>query len=129
MIINSDENPEDGNWMFRCESCHIYTLRVDIYCNSFRVVSTTPKGKWIVYNWVHPTDEESTKLYKKFVRNNGKKRYAHETREGAKIAFIARKQRQVELLKAQLEKAEMSYVAAGGTLPIKTRKFRSFEDY
>lgn len=129
MIQNYDDNPEDGNWMFRCESINIYPSRLEVHCKSFRVVSTTPKGKWIVDKWVHPTDHESIKKYKRFVRNDGKKRYAHETREGARIAFIARKQRQVELLKAQLEKAELGYVAAGGSLPIKTRKFRLFEDY
>ena len=113
--------------MFRCETNNIYPSRVEVYYSSFRVISTTPKGKWIVYEWVDYTDEESIKRYKRFVLDKGKKRYAYETREGARIAFLARKQRQVELLKAQLQKAELSYAAAGGTLPIKTRKFKYYE--
>jgi hypothetical protein len=47
----------------------------------------------------------------------------------AKNAFLYRKRRQIEILKAQLSKAERAYVAAGGTLPIPTRSYRYYEDY
>jgi hypothetical protein len=50
----------------------------------------------------------------RFVRNKGKKRFAHETREAAKASYLYRKHYQIRILKERLQNAEMYYLAGGG---------------
>jgi hypothetical protein len=43
---------------------------------------------------------------KRWIRKNGKKKYACETKEDAMISFKRRKQRQIAILESQLERAK-----------------------
>lgn len=128
MIINQDNNPENGDWMFRCDASYIYPSRTEVYCSSYRVIQKTPKGKWILSDHINPHDLTQVKKYRKFVLDKAKKKFAHNTREEARLAFIARKIRQTELLEFQLQRAKDGYIAAGGELPIETRKYYHYED-
>lgn len=60
----------------------------------------TPKGYWIRKTW------DTKAEYKRWVSKTAKKRYAYPTKEEAMIAFKARKKRQVQILKANIEIAE-----------------------
>lgn len=66
-------------------------LRMD----TFEVIRTTPRGKVI-------------NMYGKdrFVLNDSRKRFAHETKELALASFIARKHRQISILSHQLDIAK-----------------------
>lgn len=61
----------------------------------YRIVKRTPKGVWIEL----PSYPPKTK----FVLTNAKKRFAHETLEGAKKSFFARKRRQLAILSARID--------------------------
>jgi hypothetical protein len=63
---------------------------------SFTKISDTPKGCWI----------KSIFSRKRWVSNSSRKRYAHPTQEAALAAFVARNKCHVQILKAQLERAE-----------------------
>lgn len=120
--------PENSSWMFRYNVDN-YTFSTILRCEIYKISSKTPKGCWIVPNWVRLSDAEDIKLHRKFVRNDGKKRFAHETRALAKHAFLCRKERQIQILRSQLKKAEDAYVIAGGTLPIPTRDRTWYNEY
>lgn len=71
----------------------------------FRVVKRTKQGAWISQGfWGEP----------KFVRLTARKKWACETKEAALESFIARKNRQIRILKAQLERAQDNLAAAKG---------------
>jgi len=75
------------------ETLYRYENTADqIFLCKFRVVRTTPKGKWID----HYGKE-------KFVITAATKRFAYETLGLARESFIARKLRQKRLLQAQLD--------------------------
>jgi hypothetical protein len=61
----------------------------------YEVIRKTPKGLWICDGGVE-----------RFVLNEGRKRFAVETRDEALKDFKARKWAQVRILKANLERAE-----------------------
>jgi hypothetical protein len=65
----------------------------------FAVVKETPKGAWIAGPFG---------LTKRFVRLDARKRYACPTVEEARESFMARKKRQIKILKTQLVNAEES---------------------
>lgn len=71
-----------------------------------RVISLTPMGKWVEAYGV-----------KKFVRNDTRKRFAHETKAAALEAFIARKNRQACILGAQLKNVNDCLKRAEGATP------------
>lgn len=125
-IINIDDGVEDGNWMFRIDQTNT-TGGIQLYCYPFRIISKTPKGRWIVPSWVYHVDD--IKTYRKFVLDGIGKRYAHITRDEALKAFIYRRKRQIEILRAQLNKAELAYKTAGGQWPIPIKSYIYYDDY
>ena len=73
------------------EACsHGYDIRVSIH--SYSVFSQTPKGVWLGH--FHKD---------RFVRLSGTKRFAYPTKQEAIASFLARKQRQLSILTAQLK--------------------------
>ena len=52
----------------------------NIRCKTFMIIKKTPKGCWISYSG-----------RKKFVLDEGRKKYAHSTKENALISFKFRK--------------------------------------
>jgi hypothetical protein len=67
------------------------------------VAKRTPKGAWI-------TDKFDFRK-KRFVLDTGRKRFAYPTKEEAKESFLARKRRQLFILKAQVENVELAVLA------------------
>ncbi len=90
------------------ELIHTYLYRIyetlfengpSIYIARFTIIKETPCGYWIeVY------------MTKKFVRKDGKKRYAYTTIDGAVAGFYKRKERQIEILQTQLNNARTALV-------------------
>lgn len=89
----------------------------------YYVLRRTPKGMWVV-PWAY--DEGSSvapwvERNKRFVLNEGTKRFCWETRELALKSLLARKQRQHSILSRQLSNVvEAIHVAQ---LALKERKF------
>ena len=76
---------------------------INIVLREYLVVKTTPKGVWIT-----PTYYPGGKG--KFVLTTaGRKRFAHPDKDGAKKDLIARKKKQVSILRAQLSSAQTAY--------------------
>ncbi len=73
------------------------TLRVRL--QKYSIVKRTPKGFWISY-FSGGKD--------RFVLDGARKQFAHQSIEKAQESFIARKKRQIYILKHQLEVAEES---------------------
>lgn len=67
-----------------------------VLLETFNVIKNTPKGTWINISYSYPPR-------KRFVLNDAKKRFAYPTQEEAKTSFLARKSRQLGILKAQIE--------------------------
>lgn len=72
-----------------------------IVLDTYPVLRVTPAGKWID---VYGTE--------RFVRDKAHKHFACETKELALASFIARKQRQIRILRAQLRGAEAALTVA-----------------
>ncbi|RLI66843.1 MAG: hypothetical protein DRO67_00270 [Candidatus Asgardarchaeum californiense] len=84
--------------------------RLAVHCNKYKIIKRTPKGAWIRYCTGFPEFDKYEN--KKFVLLTARKKFACETKEEARKSFIARKKRQIEILKAYLEQAETSlYIA------------------
>jgi hypothetical protein len=81
------------------EHLYRYSLNYDhITLEKYRVVRKTPKGKWIeLYAW--PTDRHS----RRFVLDDGTKRFAWETKELALESFRRRTERRISILQAQVK--------------------------
>ena len=109
------EYPENGSYMFRYERHGSY-----LHIQAYKVMYRTNKGTWITKT--HSLDIDT---YKRFVLHGSKKRFAYDTREEARVAFLFRKKRQFEILTAQLNNCQQQYAEAGGELPIECRVFTS----
>jgi len=72
-----------------------YTDRVRVQEIIYDFVKETPKGYWIDW-WGE----------KKWVSKTAKKRWAYPTKNEAKINFVARKNRQIEILTYRLKDAK-----------------------
>lgn len=81
------------------------TSDTTIELEEFRVIRTTPKGVWLAHHDLWPHDPD-VKTGETFVLNGTGRRFAHPTRELALQSFIARKQRQIKILRQQLTRAE-----------------------
>lgn len=66
------------------------TLKVEL--RTYRIRKTTPCGAWLDIG--------------RFVKNSGRKRFAWPTEAEALASFMARKQRQLGILKAQVSRVE-----------------------
>ena len=75
------------------------TAGMDISIREFFVLSETPKGKWI---------QSTNGLYRRWMKNNTKRKYAHETKKQAIESYIHRKNRQIQILESQLNKAKIA---------------------
>lgn len=74
---------------------------VDIYIRSFQTIRQTPQGYWI-------NDYGKDR----WVSNNSKKRYAYPTVAEAKINFIKRKKKYLQILKSKVKQTEAILVEA-----------------
>ena len=73
------------------------TNGVSVWLQTHQVIKQTPKGTWIdVYG------------KKRFILKSARKHYTCETIELAKESFIARKNRQIRILKHQLRNAQLA---------------------
>lgn len=100
--------PEDGEALYRFEEA-IYSPGVDdfddplpgytmeVHLHKFPIERRTPKGVWI-RGWGGM----------RFVLLSARKRYACPTIEEALESFQARKNRQIKILKGQLQRAELA---------------------
>jgi hypothetical protein len=70
--------------------------RIGVVLWRIPLIKETPKGVWIGYS----------PCTKRFVLKAAHKRYACSTEQEAKESFIARKKRQISILKARLRDAE-----------------------
>jgi len=98
--IDAETAPEDGTHMFRYSNG---SPNLDL--EAFKVVRETPKGKWV---------ESPYSNKHRFIKNEGRKRFAHETKEAALESFKRRKICQIRILKTQLRTAEEAFLIAGG---------------
>lgn len=81
-----------------------YDLDIRIKVEMYTVDRETPKGYWVRLPYVYKGE--------KWVSNYAKKRFAYPTKREALVSFIARKRRQLLILKYQLEKAEAASLMA-----------------
>lgn len=81
--------------------------RVHINLQVFVCVRTTPKGVWLIpeYDLWSWENGQRDYLSKRFVLRAARKKYACPSIEEAKISFLRRKEKQVEILTARLERA------------------------
>lgn len=82
---------------YRYETWHMDFANsiVDIEPDTYVVLSTTPKGVWVIYPYC--------KAGKKFILNNAKKKFAYPTKDEALYAFYRRKLKQKRILECTLE--------------------------
>lgn len=110
--------PQVGDIWYRFES-HRYanligedefssSLRLDE--NRFRVLKVTPKGVWLAPDYGRNDVFGRSKLdfsaFKRFVLLTAQKRFAQPTKEEALLSFLARKSRQLSILRNQVKDAE-----------------------
>jgi hypothetical protein len=74
-----------------------------VMCQTHQVTKQTPKGFWIV--------DLGDFRKRIFVLNSGRKRYAYPTKEEAQTSFLARKRRQLAILKSQIYHIELAVEA------------------
>lgn len=79
-----------------------------VVLDTYHVIRETPKGKWVVgeYDLWRARDAWPDRRWRKFVLNEGRKRFAHETTEAALAAFFRRKESHLDHLKAKIELVE-----------------------
>jgi hypothetical protein len=78
------------------DSLPSYQLKVNLH--KYQIIKETPKGVWIKRNYIKD----------KFILLTAKKKFACRTKEEALESFIARKNRQIEILSGQLEIAKLA---------------------
>jgi hypothetical protein len=71
-----------------------YESRMDVHLRKYEILKFTPKG-FCISNW--------SKSGKRFILNTSRKKYAHITIEDAKTSFIARKNRQYNILSNKIQ--------------------------
>lgn len=76
-----------------------------VVLDTYLIVRRTPCGVWIQVQPGYP----KPKL--KFVLNDSVKRWAHETLEGAKTSFLARKRRELAILRGRIIDVEACVLA------------------
>ena len=82
---------------YRYQEIVYHDIGVKVEKKEFILIKETPKGYWITYTW------DKKQEYKRWVSSSARKRFAYPTKEEAMIAFIARKKRQITILKGQIE--------------------------
>jgi hypothetical protein len=91
---------------YRYEDIVYADIGVRINERKFKLLKETPCGYWILPDWGYnyPESEE----FKRWVSKVSKKRFAYPTKEEALVSYMARKKRQIEILKSQLKRAEIA---------------------
>ena len=84
---------------YRYEETRVANIGVRVHLREWKLLKETPKGYWIVPEW------DDSAYHKKWVSNSSKKRFAYPSEEDAMKNFIARKKRQIEILKYKLKDA------------------------
>jgi hypothetical protein len=92
--------------------------RVHVYVQEYEVRKRTPKGVWLEYAG-----------FRRFVRDDARKKYACPTLEEAKESFLARKKRQIKILKRQLSHAYQAYVMAERACKEFAESRRKYRDF
>ena len=84
------------------DNYHYGPSYVKLDLHEYPVKRRTLKGVWL----------SGVSFKERFVLNEGRKKFAHSTKEEALIAFMARKNRYISILSAQKENAERAVVLA-----------------
>ena len=89
---------------------NITELQLDVYY----MLRETPKGYWIVRDFMFSWGAEGCEMSKKWIPKVSKKRFAYPTIEEAKENYIARTKKYVLILEDRLREAKKGlYVATG----------------
>lgn len=96
--------PEIEVW-YRYEGTVYEDSGAYIHVAAYPVKRRTPRGVWL-----------DTYGLEKFVLNDSVKRYAYPTKQEALVSFVRRKSRQVRILAAQHDRAEILYAAGKAKL-------------
>jgi len=91
--------------------------------DTYEVVKETPCGYWIVHEYDIPLYDYDIKRryflkdHTRWVHKHSRKRYAYPTKKEALNSLIIRRTRQVDILKARLDQANMELAVAKGIKP------------
>jgi len=92
---------------------------VTLMCYDFAVVKETELSYQILLPYSNT---------KRWVRKNGKKKYAHATKEDAMISFKKRKARQIAILKSQLNTAKAAIKLESENVPVYFGLFLNYDE-
>lgn len=90
--------------------------RVTVNVQTFTVEKITPKGVWINIGG----DQ------RRFILTNARKKFAHPNKDAALLSFVARKERQISILSAQLKNTNRA-LAIGKHMKTEENK-KEFDD-
>ena len=107
-----------GDLLYRYDDLWVSGGEVEVNLFTYRITKVTPHGVWIG-SWADTC---------RFVRLAARKRYACPTKEEARQSFEARKMRQVKILRARLECAEIA-LGIAKNLPTHEGTLRGTEVY
>jgi len=82
-----------------------YATIIKVDLEEFDVVKETLKGMWVQPLWAKDYPDTELK-HRRFVNLNSRKKFACLSKEDALRSYIARKERQIKILKNQLQNAE-----------------------
>lgn len=83
-----------------------YGPRVELRLQTYEVIKETPEGYWINISGFKQKDFPNERLEQKWVSKTAYSSFAKDSKEKARLGYIARKERQIRILKAQLRIAE-----------------------
>jgi hypothetical protein len=101
--------------LYRVEAIH-FQDETTLTFETYRVKRRTKCGAWVIIGLSG----------EKFILNEGRKRFAYDTKESAMISFKARKQAQIRILTAQLKNAEKALAKTGDKIK-KPRKYTNYD--
>jgi hypothetical protein len=85
---------------------------IQLHLREYAVIKTTPKGVWLEsqqYRFTRGVISD-----RRFVLREARKRFACPTKEEALVSFLARKNRQLRILKSQIRDVEDAILLAKG---------------
>lgn len=94
------DNRNENKFLYRCEAevsnSFMSFVSYTIKYRKYFIIKETPKGFWV----------GDKHYWKRWVSKDGRKRFAHPTKEEALFGFIKRKEKQIKILEAQLNRAK-----------------------
>jgi hypothetical protein len=93
--------------------------RVEVNCYEWRVTKVTPKGVRVGWGMAGLMD--------RFILLDARKRWAYPTKELALESFIARKERQLRILRAQVETVEKALAIVKRPMETRIGCFETFD--